>query len=207
MDAGSPARYAVEIVIFLIGWSAVAAAIFIPASLARRNALDIRREFIFAGYCFIAWLLFGAVSLCGDLLLHMVVRAQSWLAANTWLLTAAPLGAAGTFELTEFKRKMLYAWSAGRTNADLPATSRALRSGYGGLGPFGPILLVIFALGESSLAWAIALGAVIVTQTRFPAMRPLQVLVGLSLLIAAAIATLSGASVVCAHDGVACGAG
>jgi predicted metal-binding membrane protein len=153
--------------------------------------------------------LFGSAILCGDLLLHEAVRAETQLEDNTWLLTALPLLAAGLYQFTGFKTVMLDAWrgeGTGTQEVEGQPFRRFVTSGFGfgGLGAFAPLLIVIFAIGESSLALTGVLGAAIVAEAKLPRVRWLRLSIGATLLIAATSAVLTGAEIVCAHDGSSC---
>ena len=53
----------------------------------------------------LAWTAFGLLAFLGDLILHHVVDATPWLAANEWLINASLLGAAGAYQFTPWKRR------------------------------------------------------------------------------------------------------
>lgn len=212
MQAQWTLDYATEPLRFLAGWLVVAAAVLLLActplllAVRRHESSHVRFGPVFVT-CLLVWLLFGAFALAGDLLLHLAVRNLKWLEDNTWLLTVSPLLIGGLYQFTQLKHQMLDSWrqSACLEDKQAPGFLRlGIHAGTSGLGAFAPILLIVFALGGTSLIWAAAPAAAIAAESNLRAPKTLSIAVGLLLLFAALVVGLGGVAAVCAHDGRDC---
>jgi predicted metal-binding membrane protein len=155
---------------------------------------------LISGYLCI-WVLFGGVIYLGDALLHEWVERVTWLAANSWVISALTLALAGLFQFSPLKYLCLdkcrsplsfilehwrgreAAWQAFRLGLD---------HGLFCLGCCWALMLLMFAVGVGNLGWMLALGAVMAVEKNLPWGRRLAeplglVLIGWSLFVVAGL--------------------
>jgi predicted metal-binding membrane protein len=117
------------------------------------------------------WLGFGLLVLAGDTGLHRTVDAWPWLDAHAGLVKAGLLGLAGAAQFSSVKERCLTAcrdpmtmlWQHyGR------GTAKAWKLGWAHamscLGCCWALMLLMFGVGVGSLAWMLALTAVMVAE-------------------------------------------
>ncbi len=137
------------------------------------------------------WAAFAPLALLGDAGVHALVDRWPWLAARPELILGTTLVLAGLFQFSPLKNACLtacrnpvgYLWQHyGRGAA--AAWRMGLRHGLSCLGCCWALMLVMFGTGVGSLAWMLALTAVMVAEktTRWGAR--LVVPVGVALLAA-----------------------
>ena len=194
----------VALLLFLLAWQAMVAAMMLPSSLplirlfeAASRAQDrlrrVRAAF-FAGYAAV-WTGFGALAFVGDDAVHHTVDATPWLEARPWLIGGTTLAVAGLFQFSGLKDKCLskcrhpapYLLSHYRRGA---ANAFRLGSGHGlfCLGCCWALMLVMFAAGVAMLWWMAALTLVMVYEKTGRHGRALTPVVGVSLLVLSAVA-------------------
>ena len=156
----------------LPGWSVMVVAMMVPATLPAvrhvgLNSMRRRRERAMAIYTAVyvgAWALFGVTALGA----HHVLTVHLGV-GDTGALALALVVAAG-WQLTRAKRRALYA--CGRTvplppighRADAGCARYALLHARRCMQSCWAIMLVMVAVGQSSLAWMIALTALVVAE-------------------------------------------
>jgi predicted metal-binding membrane protein len=137
--------------------------LFIDASSRQKHPGQMLACLV-AGYLLV-WSLFGWIALGFDAGVHHAIGAITWLADRPWLIGAATLSLAGTFQFSELKDRCL-------TECRHPAAyllrhyrrgpraafKMGLDHGLYCLGCCWALMLVMFAAGVFDLAWMAALG-------------------------------------------------
>ena len=200
---GGPPFWA-ALLLFLLAWQAMVAAMMLPSSLPLIRLFDatsrsqervrrVRAAFL-GGYAAV-WTGFGALAFLGDDVVHHTVDATPWLADRSWLIGGSVLLGAGLFQFTDLKDKCLskcrhpapYLLSHYRRGS-----TAAFRLGGGHglfcLGCCWAMMLVMFAAGVAVLWWMAALTAVMVYEKTGRYGRALTPVVGVALLALSAIA-------------------
>jgi predicted metal-binding membrane protein len=192
------------LLLFLVAWQAMVVAMMLPSSLPlirlfeaasrRQEHVGRVRAAFLAGYA-VVWTGFGAFAFLGDADLHQVVDSTPWLAARPWLISGTVLAAAGLFQFSDLKDKCL---SKCRHPAPYllghyrRGTGGAFRLGFGHgvfcLGCCAALMFVMFVAGVAMLWWMAALTAVMVYEKTGRYGRELTPLVGVMLLVLAAVA-------------------
>jgi predicted metal-binding membrane protein len=188
--------------VFLGGWLLMILAMMLPTTLPlvllfatvtrRRNNRGVLLVSLLFGYL-IAWLLFGASAYVVDLGIHRVVDSSAWLHANTWLLLALPLLAAGVYQFTPLKYMCLdkcrsplsfitESWHGRR--AALEALQLGWRHGLFCVGCCWSLMLLMFAVGVGNLVWMFGLALVMGVEKNLPWGRRLSVPAGVVLVTA-----------------------
>jgi predicted metal-binding membrane protein len=140
------------------------------------------------------WVGFGVVLLAGDAILHAMLASLQWLASGAGLLAAGVLVLAGAYQFTSLKRHCLTQCRSPRSfilghwrgNASGDALRLGVRHGLYCLGCCWTLMLVMFAVGLGSLAWMVALGAVMGAEKNLAWGRRLSAPLGVVLLGAGA---------------------
>src|SRR5436190_5174999 len=172
IEGGPPLWLGVPV--FLVGWLVMVVAMMLPASLPTVRAfagslaaLDRERGLShFLGAYAVAWSVFGLVAFAGDDVLHHVVDATPWLAANPWIVNAGVLATAGAYQFTPCKRRSLDACRSPHVaDADVSAVRQGLEHARDCLGSSAALMLVMFGAGFANLWWMAALGALMTYET------------------------------------------
>jgi len=171
LAGGGPPRWA-ALVLFLLSWQLMTAAMMLPSSLplvrlfwavsARRTALAA-----FLGGYALVWSAFGLAAFAGDSLLHGLVHALPALEERPWLIAGGVLVAAGAFQFTALKDACLHecrhpgVFLTRKYRRGAGAAFRLGRDhGVFCLGCCWALMLVMFAAGFANLAWMAVLAAV-----------------------------------------------
>jgi predicted metal-binding membrane protein len=193
--------------LFLAGWTLMVVAMMLPTATALLQAFGavVRRRpgrgWLQAAMTvgFVAsWLLVGYLFRAADLGVHRLVASVGWLQARPQLLGGATLVLAGLYQLSPLKYRCLVAcrsprsfiyrhWQGRRPAGD--ALRIGMAYGWSCVGCCWALMLVMFALGLSSLLWMLGLGVVMAAEKTTRAGLRLAVPVG-GLLVAAGIAVL-----------------
>lgn len=193
----------VGLLMFLIAWQAMVAAMMIPSSLPLIRLYDaVSRSrpghgralaAFLSGYSAV-WTAFGALALLGDVVVHRAVVALPWVAERPWLVSGGVLVLAGAFEFSSLKEKCLttcrhpapYLMTRYRRGA---AAGFRLGAGHGlfCLGCCWALMLVMFAAGVAVLWWMAALTAVMVYEKSGRHGRALSPVIGGALLVLGAL--------------------
>jgi predicted metal-binding membrane protein len=123
-----------------------------------------------AGYVAV-WAAFAPLALLGDAGVHALVDGWAWLAARPELVLGTTLVLAGLFQFSRLKNACLTAcrnpvgflWQHYRRGA-AAAWLLGVRHGLSCLGCCWALMLVMFGTGVGSLAWMLALTAVMVAE-------------------------------------------
>lgn len=196
---GGPPVWA-ALLVFLIAWQAMVAAMMLPSSLPLirlYDAVSARQErsgraltAFLAGYA-VVWTAFGALAFLGDVVVHRAVDSVPWLAAQPWLIGGSVLILAGAFQFSELKDSCLskcrmpgpYLLSHYRRG---PAAGFRLGAGHGlyCLGCCWALMLVMFATGVGSLVWMVGLTALMALEKTSRYGPRMVVPVGVALVVA-----------------------
>jgi len=172
------------LVLFLLAWQVMVAAMMLPSSLplvrmyvAASEGVHARGRALaaFLGGYAVVWSAFGAVAFAGDGALHAAVGASSWLEAHDWAIGPSVLLLAGAFQFSSLKDACLRAcrhpasflrrhYRRGtRGGFELGA-----RHGIFCVGCCWALMLVMFAAGAANLIWMAALTALMVHEKTRP---------------------------------------
>jgi predicted metal-binding membrane protein len=196
--AGTGAGGPLAIVVFLVTWQLMTAAMMLPTSLPmiRAFAIPARRQgrprsamaaFV-AGY-FAIWTAFALLALGGDAGLHWLVDRWAWLADRPWLISGGVLVGAGAFQFSPLKERCLaecrspvqFLWRHYQPGVG-NAWRLGLRHGVFCLGCCWALMLLMFAVGVGSIAWMVALTGIMLVEKTSRHGRRLVPIVGLALL-------------------------
>jgi predicted metal-binding membrane protein len=167
-----------SLVIFLVAWQAMTAAMMLPSSLpmirlfgkaSANQERPGRAMAAFLGAYALVWTGFGTVAFLGDAALHRMVDRTPWLAAHPWLIGGSVLGLAGLFQFSALKDKCLSecrhpgAFLLQHYGRGARAAFRLGRKhGVFCLGCCWALMLLMFAVGVAHLWWMAALAALMV---------------------------------------------
>jgi predicted metal-binding membrane protein len=179
----------------LLAWQVMTSAMMLPCALpavmatARERGAGGATGFLLA--YFAIWTGFAGCVFWGDMLLHYLVHAWSWLGAHDRLVPAATLALAAAYELTGTKRAHLQACGgAARPRRGLEA---GWAYGFSCLGSSWALMLVMFGAGFAHLAWMAGLTLVMLLERARPGDRWTLSAVGCGLgLLAVLTRTLNG---------------
>ena len=194
------------LLLFLLAWQAMIAAMMLPSSLPMIRLFDraavaqpragLARA-AFAGAYVVAWTAFGAVAFLFDLGVHAAVTRSPWLYTHAYLISGNTLLLAGAFQFSPLKEACLrqcrnpgaFLLRYYRRGVDA-AFATGLRHGAFCLGCCWALMLVAFAAGVANLAWMAAL-TVLMTVEKRARFGPLVAQVGgIAMLVAGAVIVL-----------------
>lgn len=164
--------------LYAAGWLLMIAAMMLPSTLmlvrlfhrltATRADRGVLIALVLAGYLTI-WSVFGVAVHLIDLLLHRAILGSPWLAFNAWAIVAAVFVLAGGFQFSRLKYRCLEKCRSPLSFVIEHWRGRAVRAqslllglhhGLFCVGCCWAVMLVSFALGTGSIAWMLAIGAV-----------------------------------------------
>ncbi len=192
-----------------LAWMLMIAAMMLPTTypvlaLFRRvvaGRADARRLLVAVVVGFLAaWLAFGVAAHAADALLHWTAARVPALVAWDWAIGAAVLAGAGAFQWSALKYRCLeachspFAFVAARWHGRAPvreALRLGVEHGLFCVGCCWALMLVMFAVGTGSLAWMLALAAVMAAEKNLRRGRRLRAPLGVALL-AGAVAVAAG---------------
>ena len=205
IEGGPPLGAA--LLVFLVAWQAMVAAMMLPSSLplirlfdvvSRKQERPARARAAFLGGYAVVWTGFGALAFLGDAAVHHGVEAVPAVAERPWLVAGSVLALAGAFQFSDLKEQCLakcrapgpYLLARYRRGA-----AAGFRLGFGHglfcLGCCWALMLVMFAAGVAVLWWMAALTAVMVYEKTGRYGPRLTPVVGFGLLALSAIAFAS----------------
>jgi predicted metal-binding membrane protein len=173
IEGGAPLWGA--LLLFLVAWQAMVAAMMLPSSLPLIRLFDAvsgrqeragRARVAFLGGYAAVWTAFGAVAFLGDVAVYRGVDALPGLTGRPWLLAGSVLALAGAFQFSDLKEQCLskcrhpgpYLFARYRRGA-----AAGFRLGFGHglfcLGCCWALMLVMFAVGVAVFWWMAALTA------------------------------------------------
>lgn len=193
----------ITLAIFLAGWQIMTVAMMLPSSMpmvymlvhaSRHQAhpKTVQAAFL-AGYA-VVWTAFASAAILGDSLIHGLVDRWPWLEANSYLIGAATFLVAGAFQFSPLKERCLTACRSPFSffvryyrKGVGAAWHLGLRHGAFCLGCCWALMLVMFGVGVGSLAWMATLAGVMVVEKAVPGGRWLTPIVGIALVLLAAL--------------------
>ena len=195
--------YALALVLFLVAWQAMIAAMMVPSTLpllrlfaAAATGQPRPRAAIaafLAGYALV-WTAFGWLAFVGDTMVHATVDRTPWLAHHEWLIAGGTLALAGAFQFSALKDRCLEvcrhpgAFLLRHYERGLPgALALGRRHGLFCLGCCWALMLLMFAAGVANLWWMAGLTALMVYEKTGSAGRRAVPVAGIALLACAAL--------------------
>jgi predicted metal-binding membrane protein len=185
-EPATVAGQAGAIAVYVAGWLLMTAAMMLPTATgvvrafervtnARPNRTRLRLELV-AGFLLV-WLAVGYTFRAADILVHAGVASWGWLADRPALVGAASLALAGAYQFSALKRRCLTVcrtprsfiyrgWTGARPHAD--ALRIGMRYGRSCAGCCWALMLVMFGVGATNLAWMLALAAVMAAERFAP---------------------------------------
>jgi predicted metal-binding membrane protein len=192
----------------LAGWTLMTVAMMLPTTLplvalfisfVRTRANRVRlTAFLVGGYLWI-WTLFGFVVYAAHQLIRGVIEQSAWLEVNVWAVAACVLLLAGLYQFSALKHKCLEKcrsplsfimqhWRGGRGEQE--AFHLGIRHGVFCIGCCWTLMLLMFVVGIGSLAWMLALAALMAVEKNLRWGRHLSTPLGVGL-IAAGVAVIA----------------
>jgi predicted metal-binding membrane protein len=141
----------------------------------------------------VVWSTFAVVAFFGDTLIHGLVDRRPWLDAHSSLISTLTFMVAGAFQFSPLKQRCLTA-----CRSPFSFFVRYYRKGVGAAWRLGlrhgvfclgcwALMLIMFGVGVGSLAWMAALAGVMVVEKTIPSGRRLSPIVGIALVVLAAV--------------------
>jgi predicted metal-binding membrane protein len=137
------------------------------------------------------WLAFGLLAHLADAGLRAIAADSGWFLQHGWMVGAGVLAAAGAFQFSALKYRCLdechapFGFVSSRWHGVAP-TREAFRLGVDHgvfcVGCCWALMLVMFVVGTGSVAWMLALAAVMAAEKNLPWGRRLRTPLGLGLL-------------------------
>lgn len=165
-----------ELVRFLGAWQVMTAAMMLPSSrpmvgLFRQVSRSRVAVTAFLSAYFAIWTGFAFVALASDAVLHDLVERSEWLHDRPSVITGSVLLLAGAFQFSPLKERCLHACRTPHAfllrhydRGIRPAWSLGVRHGLFCLGCCWALMLTMFGVGVSSLAWMAALTGVMLIE-------------------------------------------
>jgi predicted metal-binding membrane protein len=193
--------YGVALLVFLVAWQAMVAAMMLPSSLplvrlfAAATAGQARWTMTaFLGGYALVWTSFGWLAFIGDTMVHATVDSTPWLQRHEWLIAGGTLALAGLFQFSALKDRCLEvcrhpgAFLLRHYERGLPGAFRlGRRHGLFCLGCCWALMLLMFAAGVANLWWMAGLTALMVYEKTRPGGRRAVPVAGIVLLACAAL--------------------
>ena len=195
--------YGLALVLFLVAWQAMVAAMMMPSSLPRVRLFAAAAAgqprpraamAAFLGGYALVWTAFGWFAFVGDTMVHATVDRTPWLQHHAWLIAGGTLALAGAFQFSGLKDRCLEvcrhpgAFLLRHYGRGLPAAFRLGREhGLYCLGCCWALMLLMFAAGVANLWWMAALTALMVYEKTGTGGRRAVPLAGIALLACAAL--------------------
>jgi predicted metal-binding membrane protein len=171
--AQAPGVGVAGLMLFLVGWTVMTAAMMLPTSLpmvatfgrlVHHRANAYQRVWLFVVGYLSAWGGFGVLAYSADLLVHQAVDASPFLASHTGLIGGGVLITAGIYQLTPLKQRCLR-----QCRSTFSFLMSYWREGLGGAWQMGAhhgifcvgccwvLMLVMFGLGMLQIGWMLFL--------------------------------------------------
>jgi predicted metal-binding membrane protein len=194
---------------FAVGWALMVLAMMVPSAsklvhlfqrvVGRRADAGRLVTLLVLGFIVI-WTAIGLAFQGFDRQIHAAVDASPWLTTHQRIVAAAALVSAGGFQFTSLKHRCLTAcrnprsfimvgWQGAHPRRE--AIRIGIRYGWSCVGCCWALMLLLFALGLSSLAWMFAMGAYTAVEKNTAVGPSLARPVGAALLVAGAAVALA----------------
>lgn len=185
--------------VFLACWQVMTVAMMLPSSLPmvymfiyasrQHQRPRLSQAAFLAGYALV-WTGFALAAFVGDTLVHRLVDLWPWLDRHPWLIGAATLAIAGSFQFSSFKESCLtqcrspFSFFVRYYRQSLSGAWRlGVRHGAFCLGCCWALMLVMFGLGVGNLAVMALLAGVMVLEKTTPMGRRVGPVIGIALLL------------------------
>jgi predicted metal-binding membrane protein len=185
--------------VFLAAWQVMTVAMMLPSSLPmiymfiyasrQHQRPRLSQAAFLAGYALV-WTGFALAAFAGDTVVHGAVDAWPWLDHHPWLIGAATLALAGSFQFSSLKERCLtqcrspFSFFVRYYRRGLSEAWRlGVRHGAFCLGCCWALMLMMFGLGVGNLAAMAVLTGVMVVEKTIPHGQRLGKVVGAGLLI------------------------
>jgi predicted metal-binding membrane protein len=192
----------VALVVFLAGWQVMTVAMMLPSSMPlvymmvqasrqQRHPWATQAAFL-AGYAVI-WTVFALAAFMADTLVHWLVSNWFWLYMHSWLIGAVTFAIAGGFQFSPLKQHCLKESGSPLSFFEyyrkgvVSSSHLGLRHGVFCLGCCWALMLVMFGVGMGSIVWMAVLTGVMVIEKAYPGGQRLSPLLGIVLLLLAAL--------------------
>lgn len=224
-DVGSArVKYLGVAALFVAAWLLMTVAMMLPTAVplvmlfrrfvAGRPGAGILTPLVIMGYL-LTWTLVGAIAYLADLGVHVIVERSHWLEERSWVITAATLLGAGSYQFTPLKYHCLdkcrspFAFIAERWHGRrrrLDALRLGIDHGVFCVGCCWPLMAVMFAVGMGNVAWMLGLGVLMAIEKNLPWGRRLTAPLGVVLLATGFALVLLNVDLTaaCAHNGKTC---
>jgi predicted metal-binding membrane protein len=207
---GSIAGQAAALGLYETGWVLMIVAMMLPTATALLAAVGRlgedpaagRRLRLRAAGGFVAtWAVVGYMFRVADVGVHAAVGSTGWVAARPHLLAAATLTVAGAFQFSALKHRCLTAcrspqsfvyrfWHGGSAGRD--ATRVGAAYGVSCVGCCWALMLIVFGMGMSSLAWMLGLGTVMAAERHTRRGPTVGRVAGVALVVAGVVVAATG---------------
>jgi predicted metal-binding membrane protein len=150
---------------------------------------------LLAGY-FIAWTLFGVVAHTADVALHSAAGRIDWLVVHGWVPGAVILSTAGVFQLSSLKKRcldkcrspmMFVAMHWRGAHERRSSFAIGFHHGLVCIGCCWALMLLMFVVGTASIAWMLALAAMMGAEKTLSWGKRIRIPMGVGLLSWAAL--------------------
>ena len=195
--------YALALVLFLVAWQAMIAAMMVPSTLPLLRLFSAAATgqprprtavaAVLAGYALV-WTAFGWLAFVGDTMVHATVDRTPWLQRHECLVAGVPLALAGAFQFSALKDRCLEvcrhpgAFLLRHYERGLPgALALGRRHGLYCLGCCWALMLLMFAAGVANLWWMAGLTALMVYEKTGTGGQRAVPVAGIALLVCAAL--------------------
>ena len=195
--------YALALVLFLVAWQAMIAAMMVPSSLplvrlfasaaTGQSRPRAATAAFLSGYALV-WTAFGSLAFVGDTIVHATVDHTPWLQRHEWLIAGGTLALAGAFQFSGLKDRCLAvcrhpgAFLLRHYERGLPAAfALGRRHGLFCLGCCWALMLLMFAAGVANLWWMAGLTALMIYEKTGPGGRRAVPVAGITLLACAVL--------------------
>jgi len=195
--------YALALVLFLVAWQAMVAAMMLPSTLPLVRLFTVATTgqprpraamASFLGGYALVWTAFGSLAFGGDTLIHATVDRTPWLQHHEWLIAGGTLALAGAFQFSQLKDRCLEvcrhpgAFLLRHYERGLAGGfTLGRRHGLFCLGCCWALMLLMFAAGVANLWWMAGLTALMVYEKTGPGGRRAVPAAGIALLACAAL--------------------
>jgi predicted metal-binding membrane protein len=195
--------YGVSLLVFLLAWQSMIAAMMLPSSLplvrlfavaaaGQPRSRSAMASFL-GGYALV-WTGFAWVAFSGDVGIHAGVDAWPWLSDHAWVIAGGTLALAGAFQFSGLKDACLRqcrhpaAYLLGHYERGIGGAYRLGRDhGLYCVGCCWALMLLMFAAGVASLWWMAALTGLMVYEKTAPGGRRAVPIAGVAMLALAAL--------------------
>jgi predicted metal-binding membrane protein len=194
-----------------LGWVLMITAMMLPTtwpilslfrSITRARSDSAKLATLIVLGFFVAWFGFGIVAHAADELVRALAQRSGFIVSHGWAIGAVVLAGAGLFQFSALKYRCLeqchtpFGFIVARWHGVSPpreAFRLGLDHGLFCVGCCWALMLVMFVVGTGSVAWMLAIAAVMAAEKNLPWGRRLRTPLGLGLLGWAAVLVVRSA--------------